>query len=252
MLKENFIQQFEQVTLNAWPALNEYYMDGWLLRFSNGFTKRANSVNILYDSNDDLEYKLKKCEGIYEKMNLRPIFKLTDSTHYIKEFLESHDYTPIGKSDVQLLHISHDDISFEEKSDSELVCFEEFNEEWFEIFCNMKNLNLEQRSTAKKMFEKMLNESLYIILKRNENIIGIAMAVFESEFVGVFDLIINEDFRRLGHGEYIMNFILNYSSERGYRKSYLQVLSDNESAFKLYEKLGYKTVYNYYYMVKND
>ena len=40
--------RIEEVALNAWPSMQHMLYDGWLLRFSNGYTKRANSVNILY------------------------------------------------------------------------------------------------------------------------------------------------------------------------------------------------------------
>ena len=34
----------EELAMNAWPAIQTYLYDGWIVRFANGYTKRANSV----------------------------------------------------------------------------------------------------------------------------------------------------------------------------------------------------------------
>ena len=36
--------QVEETELNAWPALKEIYLDGWIQRFSSGVSRPANSA----------------------------------------------------------------------------------------------------------------------------------------------------------------------------------------------------------------
>jgi hypothetical protein len=33
------IQEIEEISLNAWPSLQQILYDGWILRFANGYTK---------------------------------------------------------------------------------------------------------------------------------------------------------------------------------------------------------------------
>jgi N-acetylglutamate synthase len=63
----------EETCLNAWPALREVLLDGWLLRFSEGLTRRANSANPLRPvSRADLP----TCEALYRRLGLPTIFRV--------------------------------------------------------------------------------------------------------------------------------------------------------------------------------
>jgi hypothetical protein len=63
----------EEVCLNTWPALREVLVGGWLLRFSEGLTRRANSANALgaladIDPSD--------CEALYRRLGQPAIFRV--------------------------------------------------------------------------------------------------------------------------------------------------------------------------------
>jgi len=73
------IRQFEQISLNAWPALQTIFYDGWILRFANGVTRRANSIIPLFESNLDIGEKIATCEDIYREHNLPAMYKMTVS-----------------------------------------------------------------------------------------------------------------------------------------------------------------------------
>jgi len=43
---ENLVRLYEELSANAHPALKTIIYDGWILRFSDGYTNRSNSVEI--------------------------------------------------------------------------------------------------------------------------------------------------------------------------------------------------------------
>ena len=59
------IRYLEELALNAWTSIQTVVYDGWLIRFSNGYTKRANSVNPIYESTGDLDRKIAYCENLF-------------------------------------------------------------------------------------------------------------------------------------------------------------------------------------------
>jgi N-acetylglutamate synthase len=69
----------EELTLNAWPALETLLFDGWVLSFSDGYTRRANSIHPLYPSRLPLAAKIAACEAAYAARGQEAVFKLTSS-----------------------------------------------------------------------------------------------------------------------------------------------------------------------------
>ncbi len=71
------IRTLEELSMNAWPALETVESDGWVLRFSEGYTRRANSVHPLGPGTRNLVDKIQEAERQYRERDLRPTFKMT-------------------------------------------------------------------------------------------------------------------------------------------------------------------------------
>ncbi|MBT5667668.1 MAG: GNAT family N-acetyltransferase, partial [Rhodospirillaceae bacterium] len=70
------IRALEERALNAWPARQTIFQDGWVFRLSDGYTKRANSANALTPQGDFSAVRA-AAESLYARHSLPTIFRLT-------------------------------------------------------------------------------------------------------------------------------------------------------------------------------
>src|SRR5690348_18493594 len=88
-------RRIEEAALNSWPALQQVLFDGWISRFANGYTKRANSVTPVYPSYLPAREKIAFCEQRYRELHLPTIFRLpssSDDTQVLDDLLGQRDY----------------------------------------------------------------------------------------------------------------------------------------------------------------
>src|SRR5258708_12326644 len=74
------IRFLEELSLSALPALETTFLDGWVLRLSDNYTRRANSINPLYPGARPLAENLRDAEDIYRRHGQRVVFKLTPAS----------------------------------------------------------------------------------------------------------------------------------------------------------------------------
>jgi hypothetical protein len=71
-------------------ALRELFLDGWLLRFSEGGTIRANSVNPLWPGTRVAAEKILACEAIYAAQGQPAIFRLRACSRKVTDFSDQN------------------------------------------------------------------------------------------------------------------------------------------------------------------
>ena len=80
---------------------------------------------------------------------------------------------------------------------------------------------------------------------------GCGYGVIEKGFVGLFDIVVKEEYRGKGYGKEIVEAILTKANKTGIKKAYLSVVNNNIIAQNMYGKIGFKEIYKYWYRKKD-
>jgi len=248
---EMLIQKIEELSMNAFPSLETDHVDGWLLRISNGYSKRTNSINPLYESNKETSEKMEKAEHVYRKKNLPVIYKLT--SHVFPENLDNilaqANYSFESLTSVQLLPLNEATLTF--SPSSSFVIYNSLEDKWFDSFCELNRVRETDQPILKKMLENIVPQVCYVILFNDKDeVIACGMGVLEDGFIGLFDIVTNSNYRNKGYGMQLISAILEWGKTNGAKNAYLQVVSDNIPALNLYAKMGFKEAYQYWYRIK--
>jgi GNAT superfamily N-acetyltransferase len=242
------IQTIEECALNAWPSHQQILYDGWILRFTNGYTQRANSVNPVYSGTQAVDQKIQRCIQIYRQKNLRPIFRITPlvQPQNLDEILAGLGFYQKSLTSVQTLNLN----SLRPQENHTFHFWPEFSTEWLAHFTHLKGSAPAQAETHQTILSNILPEKCFAILSNLNQVVACGLAVLEGEYAGLFDIITAQSQRRKGLGHELVLNILHWAKENGAKKAYLQVETDNKPALNLYAKLGFEEVYRYWYRVK--
>ena len=245
------IQTLEELSLNALPPLQQILDNGWVLRFADGYTKRANSVTPLYSgaSEEDLTTKIERCKRIYQNFGLPPIFRLTNISQW-SELDRTLDRLGYIKQDYVSVRVKAiDDIPRVENS-CEIAIEERLSTEWLDRYVHAAEVPFQHWNTMSTMLEIIPSPTCYAMLKHNNRFCSCGLGVLERDYLGIFFFVTDRSQRRRGYGSQLISAMANWGRNRGATKVYLQVETANKAGINLYNKLGFTEIYQYFYRLK--
>src|SRR5260370_16034138 len=88
----------EATCFNAFPSLKQAILAGWLLRFSEGLSRRANSANPLQPDHAPPEAVIDAIEALYRRQGLPAIVRVPSFLAAIDAPLAARGYPSEGES----------------------------------------------------------------------------------------------------------------------------------------------------------
>jgi len=197
----------------AWPSFEETDYDGWVLRFADGYTKRANSGNALYPSTLCLDLKISRCEVVYAARDLTIIFRMTPHSYPdgLDERLDQRGYKIIDRSLVMLgpLNAQAD----EPKSPFEIRIVSLL--EWLDAYARLRTPYAEQLALQRGIVTKIPTSLCPVLGFQAGDPVGYGLGVIDSELIGIFGLYVVPTTRRSGLGKAMLRRIFQWAETHG-------------------------------------
>ena len=252
----NQVKKFQEIFLNSWPAKDYYFINGWILRFNDGITDRANSVIPLSYWGTDVNNDIDEVERIYEKVDLIPSFMMFDycKPKNLKSLLIEREYSLVSPTKVMIARPK--DLKFSKLDKIYNYHFFDFRSAAFSKFIpRYTQWSDDDQKIIKEINERIIiPEKKYIIVKSNGMVIASIMAVLvKSKYLYIADVLVHPNFRQKKIATTMLYKLLKeWANKKETQYLWLQVEESNRIAQKMYQNLGMTSLFKYSYFKKRN
>ena len=238
------VRRLEELAFAGWPALESRDIAGWRLRFSDGYTKRANSINALGNDAEVDPELVNSLEAAYRERGQPPVWRLSPlAPSGIADILAARGYRTIERSLVQVCPLR----AFTPAA--EVRIHPQPTQAWIEAFGIHSPVRPEHRPTMRRMLASIAAPVGFAFVEEAGLPLAMAIGAVSGDHMGLFDVLVMPEARRRGLARKVTESLYAWAWSHGARFAYLQVVATNAAAMPLYEAQGFRTVYSYEYCV---
>lgn len=240
------IALIEELAANAVPPAVAQELDGWRLRYNAGVTRRANSVLAArHGAGLGLDAKLAAAEAFYARRGAPCRFQLCPASAPagLDALLAERGYTTSAPTLVQVASLA----ALGAQAGAAAVS-EQFDEAWLAAYVAGEGEHDRAKIAARReMLQRVGPPAGFAAATLGGAIAAVAFGVVERGWLGVFSVATRPDLRGRGLARDALGALAGWAAGHGAARVYLQVLSTNAPALRLYAGLGFATRYQYWY-----
>lgn len=238
------MQSFETAAFAAWPSIESEAIHGWQLRLDRGYTKRANSANASDLSSNLTEANISDIEARFRKHGLEPVFRIPSHAQ-----VAATENLLIGRgyhfTDLSLVMARPLNTSVH----AERALLVASAGQWLEVFQSVSGKTGADQVAHLEILRRIRHPVAYAMYEKGGQALCCGMGVLVGDKLGLFDIATRADWEGQGLAKRLCNSLLAWGHEMGARTAFLQVVGANARAINLYEHLGFRTHYHYWYRV---
>lgn len=241
------IRAVEEAAADAVPAAVVEHLDGWRLRFNHGVKRRPNSVLANADGGRlELGDKLERAEAFYAAHGLKARFQLCPASvpAGLDAVLEARGYLRAPEA-VSVQTASLEDVR---APTAETVLLERPTHTFLGLYCGVEGLAGVKAAAFREGLAKLPGEAVFALACTEGRPAATGVGVAHGGRLGVFNVATHPDARRRGLASAVVGALCGWGRGRGLGDAYLQVSTGNTGARRVYERLGFRTLYEYFYL----
>jgi ribosomal protein S18 acetylase RimI-like enzyme len=225
----------ERLLAATWPAPETAEIGGWLLRYAEGFSRRANSVLALTAPEGGTDAAISAVEAWYGARGARPLVVLAGPvTKRLDEELATRGWEAEAETVVMTKPLR------ETAYDGEAVVVDAPSEALLE------QLGSGTPEIAAAVFGSGEGRG-YAEIRRGGALAARGRGAIAGDLAAITSIGTLPAFRRQGLGTEVLHALEAWGYAAGARRAALQVESDNGPAIAMYGRLGYAERYRYWY-----
>ncbi len=242
------VRQYEERLFNSWPAIEVQFVDGWLLRYANGYTKRSNSINAVYANQPDLNVVLEAGRRFYTERDQPLIFRMTPLSPEGADLeLASRGFRRFDEACVMAAGSLSSGPA--DKWDHDFEVALTLSATWIEGFAAANEVPPHLKSATVALLNGILLPCAFGTLREDGKPVAYGLAVLDRGCAGLFDIVTVSSERRRGWGKRMVASMLNWSQQAGATSAWLSVVANNAPALALYRHFGFTELYRYHYRI---
>lgn len=240
----------EEAAINGFPPLRKIVFDGWLLRFSEGVRRTANSVTPLREPDGDLDEVIAAAETLYRLQGLPTIFRIPSFLDpAIDTRLAARDYTEEGESCI-----------IEGPLDPIVACALPFGgidavtlspnptAEWLAAMARLQSQKPEFHEVYRRIVQSVVLPAAFAELSVGGEPVALAYGIIHRGLLCFESVVTDARHRRKGYSRRVLAALASWAKENGETMATLQVEASNTPGRALYHSIGMTTeLHRYHY-----
>ena len=238
------VAALEDVCERAWPPRERLALEGLVLRFADGFTRRANSARV-DAGGGDLGDLFSRAEHEYRSRGLRPGFRLTPLTPAAFEpLLRERGYVV----DTEAIVMVADALPPEAppRPGDDIALAPALGDDWLGVFKAVeRNWPREQDAGARWVLGSGASPRRFALARVEGEPAATGYGRLEDDWLYIACVATFPERRRRGLARAVSERLLAWAAAGGARRAILQTETKNAAAQGLYAQLGFRPRYVY-------